>query len=380
MKKLLLLICALFAGASVYAGDVINNPGNVKVPPALAPSIERVVFELTYDDLSAGIGGGFIINSDAGWDQKEWGIGGGGEDIGKPITPELGDNNTILVGYDVKGYDYGAANYTEFVIQHWWGGTITFVSFVAYGADEEVVFSLPEGAGKPKETSVVLNFNDLDLGAYSKVEGGITAEVVEAPDRDGKAIKATCNNYDGVVFADAVLPEGVTFANVTAVKFSIHVDEADWKGQMIKFGNGTWLYKPDAYPGLAAGWNTVTIERKDFFSVDTQYGAVPAEESEVNPLTTFTIGVGINKNSGTYLVGDITIVYDVATSIKVPVVPAAPILSIDGGISVQNDGQMVEVYGIDGTLVTKTTDSNIYLEQGLYIVRVGGKATKTIVK
>ena len=64
---------------------------------------------------------------------------------------------------------------------------------------------------------------------------------------------------------------------------------------------------------------------------------------------------------------------------------AANIISIDGGIAVLGaEGETVEVYSMLGTIVSKTvaTDfvTSVKLHDGAYIVKVGNKTYRVIVR
>lgn len=244
-------------------------------------------------------------------------------------------------------------------------GTVVLTSAVLFTDEDK----------EPEQPKIVFTFDELEDGDYASTSGGGAAvKVVADPKKDGKALEVTLTNYDSMPTVAVTLPEGVTFANVASISFDVYADASDWKETMINV-NGTMIYKPGTYPqALWAGeWKTNTTEAANFNESAADFAA----------LTTFTLGVGLNANALVYYIDNITLTLDVADGIRETIVIPVEnlIINFPGGIEVNNNGQPVEVYAIDGSKVAQTTDSRINLEKGIYIVRVAnGKAMKTIVR
>lgn len=391
MKKQLLFICALIVSASLYAGDIVNDPGMVAVPPSLAPSIKTVSFTFSIEGLGDGAGGGIIVNSSAGWDPVEWGISGTGGDAGKPIIPEYDGANTLTVTRDVEGYDYGEAAYVEYVIQHWWGATLTFVQFKAYDAEGKVVFALPEDVEEPSEPTLSLDFENEEVGTKYAVVGwyetDISATVAANPAGEGNSLKVEVGNWNSAPrFPTITLPDGCTLNDVEKITFDIYLDESSadiqWKTVDFWFGAKGATFGPNTPNGSYENM-IKTDEKNAWLAKELTWESIGLTDESVLGLNAFDMAFGLGLSAGNmyYLDNIAFVLRDDPTSIRVPVENnIVPIYSIAGGIEVANDGVKVVVYGIDGREVLQTTDSRIYLEKGIYLVQIGNSVYKTVVR
>lgn len=247
------------------------------------------------------------------------------------------------------------------------------ITINVWGKTERISLTVYPGEEGPEV--VDFTFDSLAEGAYSHTVGnGAAVTVVPDPKKEGKALEVALTNYDSMPTVEVVLPEGATFSDITSVSFDVYATASDWKERMINV-NGTMVYKPGAYPqSLWAGeWRTITVEATDFNSA----------VSEIASLNAFTLGVGLNGDALTYYLDNIVIELGNYNGIKeVAASVPNPITTFPGGIEVDNNGASVGVYGIDGRKIVQTTQSRIYLERGIYIVRVGTdkKASKAIVR
>lgn len=77
-----------------------------------------------------------------------------------------------------------------------------------------------------------------------------------------------------------------------------------------------------------------------------------------------------------------TVYPEVSTGISDTILKPAKkaIISFVGGIEVDNNGEKVTIYGIDGSKVMETTDNRIYLTRGMYLVQIGKSVNKVVVR
>lgn len=281
---------------------------------------------------------------------------------GSNNTPDVYANEgetsmTVLLDSEKKN------NVKQIYIQSASAGTVVLTDAYLEGA----------ASGGNEPVSVDFTFDSLEEGDYSQtVGGGAAVTVASDPAKEGKALEIALSNYDSMPTVEVTLPEGNTFSDIISISFDVYATTSDWKERMINV-NGTMVYKPGAYPqSLWAGeWRTITITAEEFNESAAEFAS----------LNSFTLGVGLNDNAMSYYLDNIVIELDGTSSIEEIVLPRYSIINFQGGIEVDNNGAVIEVYSIDGRKIVQTTDSRIYLNRGIYIVRVAnGEALKTIVR
>lgn len=101
-------------------------------------AIYGVTLTITCADMSAGVGGGIIINTDTnGWDQKEWGNADAGKEISL-VPTDNADEYTLTRMSDTPMFD-ASATYANICLSHWWGGDITVIDCDFLDADGNIL-------------------------------------------------------------------------------------------------------------------------------------------------------------------------------------------------------------------------------------------------
>ena len=282
-------------------------------------------------------------------------------------------------------------------------GTLTLVD--AYFTD-----------GQEETASAVYDFDAETVGttygalhAWGWPAQGTSANITVDPLRAGNSLKMNVSNYDAAVYFTVNLPEGSTLADLTAIRFETHFgDKTDYAAVELfiapisaPIGNGTKFNtypvslkssdgtsgKPDPIQVCSGGeWYKITITREQIADETFNLGVdgIPTHDFEaVNALSQFLFGVGVSVAGGTeYYMDNIEFVLGDQSGIVAVKPIISPVYNTEGGIIVNAVNGKVSIYSIDGRLVKQTLAGNntIYLNKGLYIVKVGTSATKVLVK
>jgi hypothetical protein len=257
------------------------------------------------------------------------------------------------------------------------------------------------GGEEPKPASSVIDFESDAIGNTYAASGGTTAEVVANPaPTAGNAQSLFYNNtnYNQVITLGTInLPTGYTLANCDSVSFDVYTETAQYKEIMIQIGNNP-LWTNGLYKKISnGGWGHVSVNLhtgestyadgitypKDMTNVNAKGGASVSADYSDGSLTSFTLAIGINDNSLAYYLDNVVLSFNNQTGIPL-VKPISQVYNTEGGIIVNANNENVSVYSIDGRLVKQTVagqGTNIPLQRGLYIVRVGANnAAKILVK
>ncbi len=92
----------------------------------------RITFTCT--DLSGGVGGGFVINSNNhDWDQVDWGNDGAGKEI--TAVPTQNADEFTVTRLATSPLFQADDTYAQFCLSHWWGGKIVITKAEFLGKD-----------------------------------------------------------------------------------------------------------------------------------------------------------------------------------------------------------------------------------------------------
>lgn len=130
-------------------------------------------------DESAGFGGGLIINSDAGWNSKEW----GNSDAGKPISAEPTGNagEYTLTRLDSEAVYASGVTYAEVAIQSWWGGDFEVTKLELLDASGNVLTATAEDSSTTEEVTEEETTEE-ETTEEDSTTTEETAEVEESPE------------------------------------------------------------------------------------------------------------------------------------------------------------------------------------------------------
>ncbi len=255
-------------------------------------------------------------------------------------------------------------------------------------------------------------FPSVDLkqtnGIFDMVEGPVQGLVpsvatVAAGGNSGNAIEVYPENYNQAIRLYITLPTGATVANIESVKFDLAFPEATgdfYKQVFVSLydkASGVITLNPVDYPKIATGggsWTTNTIP------------VTSKMKENLENLTAFDLFLGVNtsaadienddnlEGSPLYKIDNVALVIGgddgYVSPVEEPALSGVAYVNAESGvvvyttangIFVESNGEKTTVFGVDGRVVTSTFDSNISLQGGLYIVKVGdAPAAKVIVK
>ncbi len=251
------------------------------------------------------------------------------------------------------------------------------------------------GESYPSVNVVLTTDGDLDFvdGPIASLWQESVAAVVAKGKNGGNAIEIYMTDYNQALQLPITLPVGTTVANIESVKFDLSMPAAAANDDIFKdltvSIDGKTINAQGVYGQIAAiggGW----------FTNEVRITPDMAGYDDVKNLNTFKLYVGANvyDTNKEILIDNVVLVIKGSDNYQSPVVEEVPVglayvnadsnvlvYTIEGGIFVESEGAKTTVYAIDGTTVASTFDSTIYLQSGLYIVKVGdAPAAKVIVK
>jgi hypothetical protein len=275
-------------------------------------------------------------------------------------------------------------------------------AFLENNAKSSVVYYgfevAPVGRTYPSVDIVLTINNELDFenGPITPLGQEESIATVVAEGRNGgNAIEIYMTDHNQALHLPIILPVGTTVENIESVQFDLSMPQAvansDIYKDLLLSINGRTLNTLGVYGQIAAiggGWvtNQIRIE-------PTMFGY-----EDVKDLNAFDLYVGakVYDTDKAILVDNVTLVIKGSTDYTRPDVEpdltvdvayvdadsGVVIHTIEGGISIESaEGAKTTVYAIDGRAVTSTFDTTIYLQNGMYLVKVGdAPVAKVIVK
>ena len=235
---------------------------------------------------------------------------------------------------------------------------------------------------------VVGDFEGSEIGDKFAVKcwspGEAVAEVAADPVNDGnKVIHMTTTNWDGGVMFEAVLPKGMQLGDFKSLTYDIYVgpnanDEgATWKSMQVFVGT-TSVYKGAEGTEIAPQSTWTTNE-------------LPLDEMSLSPdhlaLNAFTIGLGLNTNTGDYYMDNIKLV-STAGGTGISLVKVAKIFVDENTLFIGSEKAAdVVIYDVNGcSAISSQMATSVDLSalpRGVYVVKmkIDGKTyTQKIVK
>jgi len=264
---------------------------------------------------------------------------------------------------------------------------------------------------------LVFDFNAETIGTTFPIMHGwgwpdakSVAVVAADPLRSGNSLNVTPGNYDGAVYFEVALPDGLTVADIKGIKADFYfADGTERNGTVEGFiapldaviGSGTnfntypvWLKTSDKDGSMiqvsAAGeWFTVEITRDQIEDEGFNIGrratgdkGISVDFAAIDDATEFMFGLGLSiggEAANVYFMDNITFVFDGFNAIpQVKLVTAAPAFGIAGNIVVNADA--ASIFDFSGRLVAKAVNGLNPIAPGLYIVKVGAQTVKVVVK
>ncbi|MDR2475513.1 MAG: T9SS type A sorting domain-containing protein [Bacteroidales bacterium] len=237
---------------------------------------------------------------------------------------------------------------------------------------------ITDGADDPVRNNIVIDFENDELGAfYASIRGGNpaeNAEVVENPLKAGeKSIKYICTSYSGQIIFPMTLPNGKTLDDYSGIAFDAYVEGTGDTYKEIEICIGEQQFKNGTYPkvAVAGSWTTTTRTFAEMAFI------------ELNAISgNFDLRLGLNDNQITYYLDNITLIEKVETSVKSLLASDYSLSSSNGTIIINGaTTEPVTVYTIDGRIAAQSIgNARIPVSNGLYIVKLGAKVQKLLVK
>jgi hypothetical protein len=254
----------------------------------------------------------------------------------------------------------------------------------------------------PSATIVLTTDGELDFVdgpiAPIEVDGAphSIATIVPNGKDGGNAVEVFMTNYNQALKLPITLPAGTTVADIESVQVDLSMPDA--------------AGETDLYKDLLLSIDGKTITGRGVYGqIVALEGAWKTNEIRITPemvgyadvkdLNKFDLYLGANvyDTGKAVLYDNVKLVIKGKTDYTLPVPEQVlepgvgiayvdadsnvVISTIDGGIEIESDGAKTTVYSVDGTLVASTFDSTIYLQKGLYLVKVGtAPVAKVIVK
>lgn len=235
---------------------------------------------------------------------------------------------------------------------------------------------------------VVGDFEAAEIGDQLSVKcwsaGEAVAVVAEDPvNAANKVVHITTTNWDGGVLLEAVLPTGMKLGDFKKLSYDIYVgpnagDEyPTWKAIQIFMGTNS-VYKGADGTEVApqSTWTTNELALDELTLTD-----------EHKALGTFTLGLGLNTNTGDYYLDNIKLLTDTGgTGVKLVKVAN---FFVDGATLYINSEKAADVvvYDVNGcSFITVQQSSSVdlsVLPKGVYVVKIivdGKTYTQKIVK
>jgi hypothetical protein len=208
-----------------------------------------------------------------------------------------------------------------------------------------------------------------------------------------KSLHLLADNYRTYAKFGVALPAGKTLADIEKITFDIYFNHAAgetdaypqnrYKAIDCLIGEVGTTFTIDA-PTISIG-NFIGDEQEDRWISKV----IPLITPALNPplsesllaLNTFDFAIGINHSKIDFYLDNIVFV-EVPSSVKEIAETNLRLKNTDGGIIIDANNEQVTIFGIDGRFIKNAFANNekIALNQGIYIVKVGNKTLKAVVR
>lgn len=221
-----------------------------------------------------------------------------------------------------------------------------------------------------------------DIAAWDKSGYGIpeetTVEIINNPTAGNEKVAwfAGGNTYNTMLEVNAILPSDKTLADYTEIAFDLYrnaEEENDYPGLYIKV-NDTPIYD-DGESGNDYGPETTWTEiAKPLTGID----GLKDIKGEIK------IRLGLLSGKPSYLIDNIRLKPSIETGITDVAAESTTIVANDGSITINTDAPVnAAIFDITGKLAAKGTvnvSKTVSLPQGLYIIKLGSKTCKVLVR